>query len=138
MAATAGVRKDQYRVTVTVDGADTGVWDKSSGGGIDSDAKPYRPGGMGEVKTLGGQKSVDDMTLSRLYDHDLYVMLIEKVGAAAVVVTTQPLDPDGVAFVAPTVARGVLKKVQGPEHDGDSTDPAMLEIEVTVATVTAS
>lgn len=130
-------RQDQYAVSVAIDGQDTGVWDKMSGGEVDSEELKYRPGGMASQVSLGGSVTVGNVTLSRLYvldrDHVSVKGWISRVGKAAVTVTKQPLDVDGNAFGQPIVYTGKLKRVTPPEHDSESNDAGMVEIEVSTS-----
>lgn len=133
-------REDQYRVTVAIDNVDLGVFDKLSGGEIDSEETKYKPGGMAPQVSLGGSVSVNNVTVSRLYDlqrdHQILPMLISKVGKGSVTVTKQPLDPDGNVYGKPTVYTGRLKQVTPPDHDSTGSGAAMVELEVsTVGTV---
>lgn len=128
-------RQDQYAVSVRIDGTDTGVWDKLSGGEIDSEETKYKPGGMAAAVSLGGSVEVGNVTVSRLYvldrDHTVIKTWINRVGKANVVVTKQSLDVDGNSFGAPLVYQGTLKTVTPPEVDSESNDAALVEIEVT-------
>jgi hypothetical protein len=130
-----GSRQDQYNVTVTIDGADYGTWDKMGGGEVDSEEKKYKPGGLAPEVSLGGSQTVGNITVSRLYDlardHGTVKELLGRVGKAVVVVSKQPLDADGNAFGAPIVYRGTLKTCTPPEVDSESSDAAMIELEVT-------
>jgi len=119
-------REDQYSVTVAVNGEDFGVWDKFSGGEVDSDELKYKPGGMAPHVSLGGSQTVNNLTVSRLYDlsrdHQQVHKLLGLAGKATVVVTKQPLDVDGNAFGRPIVYSGKLKQVTPPDHDSESND----------------
>lgn len=126
-------REDTYSVKVSVDGRDLGVWDKMEGGEIDSEETRYRPGGLAEEIPLGGTRTRGNITLSKLYDegvHDVYHWLDSRAGRGSVVVTRQPLDPDGNAFGRPLVYVGTLKSVAPPAIDSESSDAALVEIEV--------
>jgi hypothetical protein len=129
------VRKDQHAVTVVVDGVNTGIWDVLTGGEVDSDEVTYKPGAMGARISLGGSVNVGTVTLQRLFDlaRDSQIIhwLIGRAGKGEAVVSKQPLDVDGNAFGRPIVYTGKLKKVQAPEADSTSTDPAQVELEVT-------
>lgn len=133
----AGTRQDQYNVTVSVNGNSYGTWDKMSGGDIDSEETKYNPGAMGASISLGGRKTVSNVTVQRLYDlqrdHALMPGLIAMVGKANMVVSKQPLDADGNAFGAPIVYTGKLKMVQLPEHDSESNTAAMVSLEMSSA-----
>lgn len=127
-------REDQYSVILSIDGVDYGVWDKMSGGGVESEEVKFRPGGMGSQISLGGSKAVSNITLSRLYsltrDHPLVPTLMAKAGKGSCIVTKQPLDLDGLAVGIPLTYSGKLMNVTPPDHDSESSDPAMIELEI--------
>lgn len=129
------MRKDQHRVTVSVDGRKLGVWDVLTGGETDSDELKYRPGGMGAQISLGGVVTVGQLIVARLYtlerDHATVHWLLGRVGKGRAVVNKAVLDPDGNAYGKPLVTKGTLKRVTPPEVDSNSTDAAVVEIEVT-------
>jgi hypothetical protein len=130
-------RADQYNVTLFVDGiGDTGTWDKMSGGAGDSTETKYRPGNMGSERSLGGARTTENVTVSRLCDEVVLATLLKPLfaarGRARCVVSKQPLDPEGVAFGSPLVYNGTLKAVTPPDPDSESEDPALLEVEITV------
>jgi hypothetical protein len=128
-------RQDTWEVRVSLDGQKLGVWDKKSGGEVDSDEYKYKPGGMEPHVSLGGSRTTGNVILARLYrlgrDHLIAQRLINRVGRGRVVVNQQPLDVEGNVFGNPVVYQGILKRVTVPEVDSESTDPAMIEIEVT-------
>lgn len=139
-------RQDQYQVMVVLelDGTrlDTGIWDTMSGGEVDSEETKYRPGGMGDEITLGGMRSVGNVTVSRLYDlsrdHSRIGTLLRWAGKANATVSKQPLTVNKVAFGKPIVYTGKLKAVTPPEHDSNSNDAGMLEMEISSAQVSAA
>lgn len=128
-------RQDTWRIHLTVNGKNWGVWDKKDGGEIDSDEFKYKPGGMAPHVSLGGTRTTGNLTLTRLYrlarDHSRRKELINGVGRADVVASIQPLDVDGNAYGEPMVYRGTLKRVTFPTIDSESSDPGLIEIEVT-------
>jgi hypothetical protein len=135
-------RQDQYAVSLAVDGKDLGVWDKFSGGEVDSEELKYRPGGMAPQVSLGGYRNVGNITVSRLFDQSRDLgqsgWLINRVGKGDVTVAKQSLDVDGNPFGKPVVYTGKLKRVTLPEVDSESSDPALVELEISSAgTVTA-
>jgi hypothetical protein len=136
-----GARQDTWSVSVSVDDVDYGVWDKKSGGNADSEETKYKPGGMAPEITLGGSQSVENVTLSRLYDlnrdHQIISTLLARRGRAPAVVKQQPLDHDGNVFGSPVVFRGVLKAVNVPDVDSEGNDAAMVEIEISTAATVA-
>lgn len=130
-------RQNEYAVTVTIDGIDYGVYDKLSGGEVDSEELTYSPGAMAPKISLGGIPTVGQVVISRLYvlerDHLTVHTLMQAVGKADAVIKKQPLDSDRNAFGRPLTYSGKLKRVSPPEHDSESTDAALIEIEITPA-----
>lgn len=132
-------RKDTFKVSVFVEGMTWSdrVWDKKSGGAVDSDETKYYAGNMAPPVSLGGRKTIENIVVSRLYrherDHLIVNDLFKKVGKADMSVQQQPLDINGVPFGDPIVWRGTLTRVTAPEHDSESNDAAMIELEMTVA-----
>lgn len=114
-----------------------GIWDKKTGGNVDSEERVYYPGAMGPPISLGGRKSTDQVTLTRLYrlgrDHDSVQRLIDAAGISRIVVSQQPLDIYGNVYGRPIVYTGTLKTVNIPESDSEGNDPAMIEIVCTIA-----
>lgn len=132
------IRKDQFNVTLSIDGKSYGVWDKHDGGEIDSSEKKYKPGGMGKEQSLGGTKTTGNITLERAYDlqrdGSILAELKAKAGKGVATVTKQPLDADGIAFGPQEVEVGTLKRVTPPSHDSNSTDEATIQVEVSSVT----
>lgn len=131
-----GSRQDNFRVSLRVEGDDFGVFDSFSGGETDSDDPKHRAGGMGPEEALGGPPSVGNITIARNYRRDrgdagVVRRLRNNIGRGRAVVRKQSLDPDGNPFGEPDVYRGILKRITPPEHDSNSADPALLEVEVT-------
>lgn len=130
-------RQDQANITVVVDGVDLGTFDKFSGGEIDSEETTYLPGAMGPRVALGGTVTIGAVTVSRLYDlardHGRVHWLISRAGKGAVTINKQPLDVDGNVYGRPLVYTGRLKQVNPPEIDSESSDAALIELEVTPA-----
>lgn len=130
-------RQDQYAITLTIDGRDFGVWDKLTGGEVDSEETKYKPGGMGAPVSLGGSVDVGNLTVSRLYvlnrDHDTIHQLVSRAGKGRVTISKQPLDVDGNAYGRPLVYTGTLKSVTTPDADSESSDAGILECEITPA-----
>lgn len=138
------VRQDTRRTTVTVfrPGTDIpiikGVWDKKTGGQVDSEETTYHPGGMADPISLGGRRNVENLTLSRLCkvgrDWAAIPSLMAAVGKAAVTVTDEVLDFDGnsIPGTSTLTYKGTLKRCTPPDTDSESSGPAMIEIEVTI------
>lgn len=130
-------REDQYNVTVQVAGRNLGPFDKMEGGEVDSEETKYKPGGMAPQLSLGGFRNVGNVTVRRLYDlsrdHALVPFLHGSAGVGEMVVVKQPLDVDGNVFGSPVVYRGKLKQVTLPDFDSESSDAALLELEMSSA-----
>jgi len=131
------MRQNQWNITVTVDGTKLGTFEAFSGGEVDSEETTYFLGAMGPRISLGGSQSVGNVTVGVLYDlaaiHSQYHWLAQRAGKASMEVAKQPLDTDGNAYGRPAVYRGRLKQVNGPEVDAQSSDAAVLELEMTVS-----
>jgi hypothetical protein len=131
------MRADQFNVTCVVDGQDLGTFDKFAGGEVDSEETRYRPGAMGAPISLGGAVTVNNVTISRLFDLNrdggIVHWLISRAGKGKVTINKQPLDVDGNAFGRPLVYTGMLKQITSPEHDSESSDAALIELEVVPA-----
>lgn len=130
-------RADQYAVTVTADGANLGIWDKLEGGEIDSEETKYKPGGMLPQVSLGGTVEVGNVTVSKLYSLDDTAVQMRnlrgRVGKANMVVNRQSLDVDGNAYGPAWVYQGKLKTLNLPEVDSESSDAAIVALEITPA-----
>lgn len=141
-------REDQYNVTVTVTRniagqvvrKSLGTFDKMSGGEVDSETSTFWPGGMGEQISLGGRRTVGNVTVERLYDlardHGQIGWLMDGAGTADVTVTKTSLDQDKIAYGRPLVYNGKLKAVTPTEPDSESSDAALFSLEIASATVT--
>jgi hypothetical protein len=126
--------KSQYRVTLSVNGVDYGVWDKKTGGDVQATITKHRPGGMGDEETYGGQPETTDVVLTRVKkrrDRDDIAKirtLRTLVGIARAVVVEQPLDQDKNAWGDPTVYNGVVMRVSGADVDSTANDPDLYEV----------
>lgn len=136
-------REDTYAVAVTIFRPDNasvpiikGIWDKMTGGAIDSEESVYHPGAMEDPVSLGGRKTVENVVLTRLYrlgrDHDALQSLMNAVGKSKVTVSKQPLDVDANVYGRPLVYNGTLKRVSPPDVDSEGSAAGLIEIEVTV------
>jgi hypothetical protein len=132
----AGNRKDQSAVTVTIDGEDTGLWEKKTGGAVDSDDTKIYPGGRKAPESLGGKQLPENVTLTRTFflDRDLprIKVWMNRAGKGRVVIKDQALDADDNVFGAPLVQSGKLKMVTPPERDSEGSDAAQVVIEVSI------
>lgn len=140
------MRVDNWSITVSVDGFGVlpGVFDKQTGGEVDSEETKYKPGGMGPSIALGGSVTVGNVVVSRFYDYQrdnaLCKHLMGVAGKAQMSVTKSPMDPDGNVYSDPgsaLVYTGILKRVTPPEPDSEGTGAAMLELEMSSAGLVA-
>src|SRR6266545_3717588 len=133
-----GTRQDTWQIRLQVDGTshNGSVWDKKSGGELDSDEVKYNPGGMANPISLGGKRMTGNVTLQRLYDraddHDRINELFNAVGRGKVTIGVQPMDPDGNVYGKTIHYHGILKRVSTPDVDSESNTAALVEIECTV------
>lgn len=135
-------RSNQGIVTLSVTDPATGEtrnlgrWDKRTGGGVDSEESVYTAA-AGERVSLGGTVNPDNVTVARLYDltrdHTQIGWLLALVGRGTGVITEQRTNTAYVTSGSPTVWRGTLKRCTPPEVDSESNDPALLELEFTIA-----
>jgi hypothetical protein len=113
-----------------------GTYDQQEGGDVDSEEFTWKPGGMKDPESLGGSRTVENLTIRRLYklgrDHIESDRLIGWVGKARAIITKQPLDQEGNVWGKPIVYRGILKRVGFPDHDSTSSDAGLIEMEFTV------
>ena len=130
-----GQRQDEFDVTVKVDGTDLGTWSKCDGGAVDSDELTYAPGSMGPKVSLGGVQTVQEVTVTALYDLDFFQpiihWLISRCGRGQAVINKQPLDVDGNAMGRALVYSGILKTVTPPPSDANANAAAEIVLAVT-------
>lgn len=123
----------QYEVHVVIDGRDLGVWDTLTGGNFDSDEVKHRDGGMGPEQALGGAPTTENVTVGRRFkkgrDETLVTWLRPRRNKRSQA-TQIPLDENKNPYGDPIVYVGVLKAVNPPDADSNSSDVAMLELEI--------
>lgn len=128
-------REDTWAPTVTVAGRNLGTFDTFSGGEIDSEEAKYSPGGMQPEISLGGRRTVGNITVSRYCDRALDWPIIKwlasQVGVAICSIGLTPLDPSGAVGGAPLTYTATLKTVTPPETDSTGNDAAKIELEFT-------
>ena len=135
MPAPTGSRQSTFRITLTVDGVDWGVWEKKTGGKTSGNTQTLKPGSMAPQVSLGGTPTTDAITLVRNYDrlrdHPRVGQLLSGVGRAVVVVKQQPLDADGNAYGGPISWNGTLDAVATPDADAASDNSAEITVDIT-------
>jgi hypothetical protein len=135
-------RRDQYDITVSVDGiGNLGTFDTMTGGEVDSEAMTYRPGALGEAVSLGGTKTTGNVTVGRMmdfgFDLNIAKALIEAVGRRNVTITKIHLDVDRNHYDTTLVYTGKLKAVSFPDVDSESSEAGIMTLEVVIAGVPA-
>jgi hypothetical protein len=136
MARIHGTRQDTWVVRVHLNGNTTGIWDKRTGGELDSEETKYPPGGMQPPVSLGGRKTPGNVVLQRLYDrvedHGMLQDWYNAVGHGKVDVFSRPMDFEGEGFGQAILHTGTLKRVSVPDVDSESSSAALIEIEVAI------
>jgi hypothetical protein len=131
--------KQQWLITVQVDGMNLGVFDTKSGGDAMAKGNKHRPGGMGQEVSYASLASYSDLKLMRVAerqrDHELIRRLVSRAGRATASVTEQPLDPDGNVFGAPIIYTGRFLGVNPGDTDSTSEAPKMFELDIEVTSV---
>jgi len=132
----AGTRQDTWVIRVHLNGVSFGVWDKKTGGELDSDDIKYYPGGMVPPIMLGGKKTTGNVTLQRNYDriddHGKINTLLAAVSSGKVTISQRPMDVDGHEIGSSIIYTGKLKRVNVPDTDSESQTASLYEIEVTI------
>lgn len=130
-------RVDQYDIRVKLAGNRIPEpWDKMTGGRITADTVKYRPGNMAPQISLGGHKSIEDVTVQRLFkqgrDNALLQQWVNYTGRATMEVHKQPLNIDGHPVGPALVYVGKLMDVKPPDVDSESTSAALIELVMSV------
>lgn len=127
-----GSREDQRELTLTVEGFNTGIWDRKSGGAKKAQSVKHRRGGMGESFSLGGPSEYDDITLMRDYDltRDLPIdaFLDKWTGSGDILLTEQYLDKTKATKGKAITWIGTLKEYTGPDANSDTNAVAMMTV----------
>lgn len=136
MPRDAGTRQNTWVIRLVVNGKNYGIWDAKSGGEIDSNELKYPPGGMQPPISLGGDKLVGNVVVSRIYDRvddgSKLNELMAAAGRGRTTLTQRAMDPDGNEFGQSITYVGTLKRVSPPDTDSKSNDEARIECEITV------
>ena len=134
--------QNQRRFSVRIAGVDYKVWDSKTGGAVDSAEKKYNPGGMEDAISEGGKQILENLTTTRYFDpaqHQVVLKTLRRLagkGAKAPFVgIEQFLDADKNVVGEGDTYYGTLKRVASPEHDSESDDEAMIEIEATITKI---
>lgn len=127
------ITESKFRITLTVDGHDWGLWDKKTGGGFTTGASLYQAAG-GQV-ALSGLPATAALVLTRAYnldrDHAHMPLLYSQAAKNKKATVKQlPLDADGNAFGSAIVWTGILTDVKEPDTDSTSVSAAQLEVTI--------
>lgn len=124
------MRQDQWSNTLSViikgRRFNLGVWDTMAGGDVAFSETKYTPGGMQPQKSLGGVKSVNNITLGRLLDTDdrkdwnTLKTLMGLTTEIPCTVTRQPLGTDKLPFGSPLVYTGLLIGIAPGDTDSNA------------------
>jgi hypothetical protein len=132
-------REDTWFINVAVGDFNLGTWDTFSGGEADSEESKYRPGGMDEEISLGGRRTIGNVTVARYYDilrdHPLVKWLYSNTGKLRGGAARVPMNMQGVLAGEAQYFGGTLKRVSVPDTDSMGSDAAMLELEFTIDVV---
>jgi hypothetical protein len=138
--AVEGTTVRRWAITTIIDGRNLGTFEVKTGGESDSEETTYLLGAMGERISLGGSKTPGNVVVNRIYDlardHTMTQWLEDRVGGSTMEVQQQPLDRAKRPWGTPIIYKGSFKRWQPPEVDAQSSDAALLELEMTVATIT--
>jgi len=133
---THSARQDQWNVGLHIGGNSYGLWDKKTGGEVDSDEVVYWPGGMNPKIVLGGRVTPGNITLQKLFDGvddaPYLPTLINGAGKLSCKVTLRPLDLDGNPYGKTVIWSGKLKRVLVPDVDSEAQSPALIELEIVI------
>lgn len=134
--------ESNYRVTISLNGNNMGVFDKKSGGSLSAPVSSYAAGGMAPPEVVSAPpNSIEVITLTKAYrtdDHDVLDTWNAAVGKGSCTVREQPLDQNGAAYGAPIVWTGLLTSVATPDHDSTSASESMMTITITPGGTVAS
>jgi hypothetical protein len=139
-AVTLPTTQRRWAITTFIDGVNLGTFEAKSGGASDSEETTYLLGAMGERISLGGTKTPENVTVRRIYDlardHTRTQWFEDRVGGSSMTVQQQPLDSAKRAWGQPIQYKGTFKRYLVPEVDAQSNEAALIELEMTVATIT--
>lgn len=135
--------KRQFLVSVTGSGANavtiTGNFTTFTGGDITSDVNKFYPGGTKTPEIMTSPSQYGNVVLSRGYDAGRDAPVIKALRAlvgtntASFTVSVQPTDRDLIPIgTANTYSNALLVRINEPDADANSGEPAMFELEFAV------
>lgn len=120
---------------------DLGIFDTLSGGDVSFNETKYTPGGMQPQISIGGTKTVNNITLGKILDQgrpdwgwiQMFMQLVEEADCT---ITRQPLGTDGRPFGSPLVYTGKLIGIAPGDTDSNAEGAQIWQVTVsTNATV---
>lgn len=128
------------RLSGRINGLDQGIWDKRSGGKMDSSEKKYYPGGGRDTPPVseGGTPEPENITLERATDAAKTPLKTLKRWCGRKVrceFTELDLDPDGNVIGEGETYIGTLKAAWKSDADSENKDEKMMAIEVSVTAI---
>ena len=138
----------QRQFTVSITGgsggiATPGVWMTKGGGDLAADSNKIYPGGQKVPVIITGISEVDNITVGRAFETDrdrpMLKALRAAVGTFTATITMTDTDADFVSSQNNVVySNSVLVGITEPEYDSASGDPAMIELEFAIPSVTST
>jgi hypothetical protein len=129
-------REDTWHITVVVEDQPLGVFDNVSDIEADSEEAKYRPGSMDQEISLGGRRTLSNITVDRYYDifrdGPLAKWLFRRAGQARGTLARSAMTTGGAIAGEPHWFGGTLKRVKEPDSDSMGSDVAKLELEFTI------
>lgn len=126
----------------TVDGfPGIGYFGTKEGGEVSGDVTKTKDGGSLDDYVIPGPPSTDNVTLTKLYKASVHGPTLRqwagRVMKLRTTITGYDTDPDlGVLGDPMTYANALLVRVKFPDHDANSSDPGMFELEFAVSELT--
>lgn len=139
----AYIAQRQFLVTCTATELGTGYWTQKSGGNSAVDSTKVYGGGSPAPAIVTGITNVENLTLARAYDSTrdgpILTTIRGMVGELETGITVQEVDRNYSATGKPKAVYSgcLLVGVSEPEYDSAGGEPAMLQLEFAVSSVTS-
>ncbi len=135
------LRENDFITSVEIDGRDLGRFDQWSGGNVTAPDDKYR-GADGIERPLGGQRSVENVTVSRDYrpgreDDGIEHWLIHRVGRGQARASRRRKDANGQPFGRPVILTGLLTSFNMPDTNSGESGAALFELELALSSEVA-
>lgn len=115
-----------------------GDWDTCTDPGFGRESSAMRRSADGQMETVNGRLTYEDITLTRFWDESRDGALVRQAKKDIgyfdqVTLSLTGLGGDGVPLGAPDTYAGSVKNVSRTGSDANSTDPSKLTVVVSVA-----